>query len=661
MGIDGMLRTSVNPVVAFGSSLGRNTSLPDRLYRQYMANFVLCPAYTSQGTCINGTGPVMCAWNPRRQRCEADKYASFLMPMVCPGSAAHTYLNCMRKPSEAACKADDACTAEHAHACLPRTMVAQAKAINSSVQAMAERLALGVLKGSRNTVGDCAEARTLQRMAQLCPFQNPWNRCNHKYCTYDVPPYLPRRPQDNGKPANAAANAAAAAAAPNTADALSYYGYNPGPVCAIDTDKLPAVMHEVLGVSKALASVVVEAQKACKATESVWFNITANVAACGSSRSRQQARQQTCAAQRSQSDLRSSLPLGSMSQRQPQQLVPGMQPAVLTMDSLLRAAEQTVPQGAGEASKFRYRAAYQGVPGAYSEMAACKACPDAEPVPCEQFEVAFQALSQWTTDWAVLPIENSLGGSIHAVYDLLLRYRLHIVGETSIAVNHCLLALPGTKLSDLTRVLSHPQALAQTDTYLRKLGVVKEAVDDTAGAAQMVARQQLQGVGAVASRRAAELYGLDILDEDIQDAKDNVTRFIKLARDPLLSREGEGEATPFKTSIVFSLKEGPGQLFKALSVFALRDIDMTKIESRPMRTNPIVLTKPEGAAQAGKQRFNYLFYIDFVGALSDPVCQNALRHLQESAPFMRVLGSYPMELQLGGLDSNTPFDSINEH
>lgn len=135
--------------------------------------------------------------------------------------------------------------------------------------------------GSRNTVGDCAEARTLQRMAQLCPFQNPWNRCNHKYCTYDVPPYLPRRPQDNGKPANAAANAAAAAAAPNTADALSYYGYNPGPVCAIDTDNLPAVMHEVLGVSKALASVVVEAQKACKATESVWFNITANVAACG--------------------------------------------------------------------------------------------------------------------------------------------------------------------------------------------------------------------------------------------------------------------------------------------------------------------------------------------------------------------------------------------
>lgn len=142
-----------------------------RLYRQYMASFVLCPAYTSQGTCINGTGPVMCAWNPRRQRCEADKYASFLMPMVCPGSAAHTYLNCMRKPSEAACKADDACTAEHAHACLPRTMVAQAKASNSSVQAMAERLALGVLKGAwrrlqwQHNCSSCRRCRTVVHTA----------------------------------------------------------------------------------------------------------------------------------------------------------------------------------------------------------------------------------------------------------------------------------------------------------------------------------------------------------------------------------------------------------------------------------------------------------------------------------------------------------------
>eukprot|EP00877_Chromochloris_zofingiensis_P008389 jgi/Chrzof1/3803/Cz13g09120.t1 len=304
------------------------------------------------------------------------------------------------------------------------------------------------------------------------------------------------------------------------------------------------------------------------------------------------------------------------------------------------------------------RVAYQGVPGAYSEMAARKACPHCEPLPCDQFEVAFQALSQWMAEWAVLPIENSLGGSIHAVYDLLLRYRLHIVGETSVSVNHCLLALPGTKLSDIKRVLSHPQALAQCDSYLRRLNVVKEAVDDTAGAAQMVSRQQMQGVGAVASRRAAELYGLDILDEGIQDFKDNVTRFIKLSRDPLVTHEAEARGLPYKTSIVFSLKEGPGQLFKALSVFALRDIDMTKIESRPMRSNPILVTKESVDGAQGVHRFNYLFYVDFVGSMADVQVQNALRHLQESAPFLRVLGSYPMDLELGMLDSNTPFQQI---
>ena len=137
------------------------------------------------------------------------------------------------------------------------------------------------------------------------------------------------------------------------------------------------------------------------------------------------------------------------------------------------------------------RVAYQGVPGAYSESAARKASPNAEPLPCEQFEVAFQALSQWVADTAVLPIENSLGGSIHTVYDLLLRYRLHIIGEVSVEVNHCLMVLPGVKKSEVRRVMSHPQALAQVDNYLRNSlpGATKEAVDDTAGAAQTIAQQ----------------------------------------------------------------------------------------------------------------------------------------------------------------------------
>lgn len=295
------------------------------------------------------------------------------------------------------------------------------------------------------------------------------------------------------------------------------------------------------------------------------------------------------------------------------------------------------------------KAAYQGVPGAYSEVAARKACPDYDPLPCDQFEVAFQALSQWMAERAVLPIENSIGGSIHAVYDLLMRYRLHIIGETSLAINHCLVALPGTQKTDLKRVMSHPQALAQCDGYLRRMQVVREAVDDTAGAAQVVARQGLTGVGAICSRRAAELYGLDVLEEGIQDVKDNVTRFLVLSRDPLVTMDND--TRKFKTSIVFSLEPGAGQLFKALSVFALRDIDLSKVESRPMRSNPIVQIR-DGAS--GRQNFNYLFYVDFVGSLMDVRCQNALRHLQETSPYLRVLGTYPMDMELGTMSSDDP-------
>lgn len=292
------------------------------------------------------------------------------------------------------------------------------------------------------------------------------------------------------------------------------------------------------------------------------------------------------------------------------------------------------------------RVAYQGVPGAYSEMAALKACPGWDPLPCEQFETAFQALSQWMAERATLPVENSLGGSIHAVYDLLLRYRLHIVGEVSVAVRHCLLALPGVEKADIKRVLSHPQALAQTDSYTRRMpGVVREAVDDTAGAAKLIMENEWRDAAAVASRRAGELYGLNVLDEDIQDMKDNVTRFVVLSRDPLVATDALASTLPYKTSIVFSLQEGPGMLFKALSVFALRDIDMTKIESRPMRANPLILSDSGGNGQ--QRSFNYLFYIDFIGSLADPQAQNALRHLQEIAPFLRVLGSYPMDTELG--------------
>ncbi|KAL6766159.1 ADT1 [Auxenochlorella protothecoides x Auxenochlorella symbiontica] len=289
------------------------------------------------------------------------------------------------------------------------------------------------------------------------------------------------------------------------------------------------------------------------------------------------------------------------------------------------------------------RVAYQGAPGAYSEMAALKALPNWEPMPCEQFEVAFQALSQWLAERAVLPVENSLGGSIHDVYDLLLRYRLHIVGEVSIVVNHCLLALPGVSKTDIKRVMSHPQALAQTDGYTRKLGVVREAVDDTAGAAKLISEKGWRDVAAVASRRAGELYGLSVLEDGIQDQCDNVTRFIVLSRDPQVAAQ-PNDTRPYKTSIVFTLHAGPGMLFKALSVFALRDIDLTKIESRPMRENPLVLSMDYD--DSSMRTFNYMFYIDFVGSLAEPKVQNALRHMEEISPFLRILGSYPRDVDL---------------
>ncbi|KAL6980526.1 Arogenate dehydratase 3 [Sarracenia purpurea var. burkii] len=169
----------------------------------------------------------------------------------------------------------------------------------------------------------------------------------------------------------------------------------------------------------------------------------------------------------------------------------------------------------GNGSKIRV--AYQGLPGAYSEAAALKAYPKCETVPCDQFEAAFKAVELWLVDKAVLPIENSVGGSIHRNYDLLLRHRLHMVGEVQLVVNHCLLALQGVRKEELKRVLSHPQALAQCEMTLNQLGVIKVNADDTAGAAQIVASDGLRDAAAVASARAAEIYGLDILAERIQE------------------------------------------------------------------------------------------------------------------------------------------------
>lgn len=315
------------------------------------------------------------------------------------------------------------------------------------------------------------------------------------------------------------------------------------------------------------------------------------------------------------------------------------------------AAGKTGGGGGGGGKVKKVKVAYQGVPGAYSEAAASTAYDACDTLPCATFEKTFTSVERWAADRAVVPIENSLGGSIHRNYDLLFERELHIVGEVSIPVRHCLLAKPGASVEGIKRVMSHPQALAQCENYLTDLGVVKEEGIDTALSAQIIAEEGDDTVAAVASRRAAELYGLEVLDSDIQDDEDNVTRFIALAREPLsinaiVSEDSGDDAVPYKTSVVFTLDEGPGALFKALAVFALREVDLTKIESRPTPAGMMPIFE---TATGDERRFKYVFYVDFAASIASRNVQNALRHLEEIAPFVRVLGSYPRDMQLGRL------------
>jgi prephenate dehydratase len=268
--------------------------------------------------------------------------------------------------------------------------------------------------------------------------------------------------------------------------------------------------------------------------------------------------------------------------------------------------------------------AFQGEAGAYSEQAVFEYFGDVETVPCESFETVFDAVNSEMCQAALIPIENSLAGSIHQNYDLLLRNNLHIVGEHLLRVRHCLIAMPGVKKEDIKKAISHPQALGQCAGHLRSRGIKAEQVYDTAGSVKMLKESGARDVAAIASRRAAELYGMQILEEGIEDNPENYTRFLAIQHDSKIP-EGDPHQSLAKTSIVFTLKNVPGALFKALSVFALRDIDLTKIESRPLQGKP----------------WEYLFYIDFIGATQDESSQKALDHLSEYALMLRVLGSYP--------------------
>lgn len=309
----------------------------------------------------------------------------------------------------------------------------------------------------------------------------------------------------------------------------------------------------------------------------------------------------------------------------------------------------------GKNGKARIYIAYQGEPGAYSELAALEFFAEADLkqtaeccgngaensfvyIPCASFEDVFEALSIGAVDRAVIPIENSLAGTIHQNLDLLLRYQeLHVVGEHDFRVQHCLLALPGSQVSDIKIVRSHFMALAQCSGYLSGNQLVSEVAKDTAGAAKRIRDEQLHGSAAIASKHAASIYGLQILEQGIEDDKNNYTRFLILADSPGTYRAD----LPAKTSIAFTLVNKPGALFRALSVFAVLDIDLTKVESRHIQTVVDAVSKADIKLA---QRWGYVFYVDFSRSYAEEPVQNALKNLQQITPFFRLLGSYRLHV-----------------
>jgi prephenate dehydratase len=262
--------------------------------------------------------------------------------------------------------------------------------------------------------------------------------------------------------------------------------------------------------------------------------------------------------------------------------------------------------------------AFQGEAGAYSEEGADALWPGAGHRSLQSIRKVFEAVEVGRVDYGLVPMDNSQAGSINETYDLFLKHGLHLVGEAVVRVNHCLVALPNTSIDDLDEVISHPQAIAQSEEFLSALGVTIRAEYDTAGAARRIADDKLERTGAIASRRAADLYGLSVVAERIQTYPDNYTRFGALSRrpDPL--------GDPNKSSLVFGVGHVSGSLYRCLGAFAERHLNLNKLESRPRGGRP----------------WEYVFYVDVEAPAAAPAMIDALGEVSEHATFTRLLGSY---------------------
>ena len=263
--------------------------------------------------------------------------------------------------------------------------------------------------------------------------------------------------------------------------------------------------------------------------------------------------------------------------------------------------------------------AFQGEHGAYSEQAARQHFGASVTLPCRSFLDITNTLQDGRATFGMLPVENSLAGTVVPAYDLLIDYDLHIQAEVILRVEHCLMAAPGTQLADIHRARSHHQALMQCEATLRRMGLEPVDYYDTAGAARDLAADPQPGTAAIASALAAETYGLDILVRHLEDQDFNFTRFF------VLGLEYPARQDPSKTSIILTTRHVPGALHATLGELAARGINMTKIESRPRRNRP----------------WHYLFYVDFEGHEEDEPVREALLGILKHASFLKVLGSYP--------------------